>query len=365
MPRHRHAIRAAANAGNASEAPPYSIRSHPRVNQAIPFPTARMSSNIPFFTRRQFIASTIAATASGAVCRGAGEAAGSKPAPSGPTFGFSTYGMKNLTTEQGLKELAAIGYDSVELDSTAGRDADPANLTPARRADIRKIAGDLGLKLTALQGPGTPSANDKQHEATLERIKVLAQLAHDLSPEQPPLLENVLGGKDPWEKMKPFFVRRLTDWVKAADSSDITIAVKPHRDSTMDRPEEAVELIKELGSPARLRINYDYSHFALRDMPMADTIRVVLPWTAFVALKDVAIENGRTSFKLPGETKQIDYAALIRQFQEGGYRGDYNCEISAMIFNKPGFDYLAAAKISYDNIAPAFVAAGVKRVKRA
>src|ERR1700761_9573177 len=96
-----------------------------------------------------------------------------KIASSGPTFGFSTYGMKNLTTEQGLKELAAIGYDSVELDCTAGRDADPAILTPARRADVRKIAGDLGLKLTALLGPGTPSANDQQHEAILERIKTL------------------------------------------------------------------------------------------------------------------------------------------------------------------------------------------------
>ena len=30
----------------------------------------------------------------------------------------------------------------------------------------------------------------------------------------------------------------------------------------------------------------------------------------------------------------------------------------------PGFDYLAAARISYANIAPAFTAAGVARVKR-
>ena len=322
-------------------------------------------SRIPSLTRRQFIASTLTAAVAGAACRGAGEAAGSKSAPTGPTFGFNTYGMKTLTTEQALRELAAIGFDAVEIDCTAGRDADPANLTPARRADIRKIAGDLGLRLTSVQGISTPSANDTQHEANLERIKVVGQLVHDLWPEHPPMIETVLGGRDPWEKMKPLFVGRLADWVKAAESSDVMIAVKPHRDSSMDRPEQAVELIKELGAPARLRMNYDYSHFALRDMPMADTIRVALPWTAFVALKDVAIEDGKTAFKLPGETKQIDYAALIRQFHEGGYRGDYNCEVSAMIFNKPGFDCLAAAKLSYANIAPAFVAAGVARVRRA
>ncbi len=52
------------------------------------------------------------------------------------------------------------------------------------------------------------------------------------------------------------------------------------------------------------------------------------------------------------------------RFHEGGYRGDYNCEISSMIFNQPGFDCLAAAKFSYANIAPAFIEAGVKRGKR-
>lgn len=317
-------------------------------------------------TRRQFIASSLATAVTAAVCRGAGETPGSPSAPTtGPTLGFNTYGMKTLSTEQALRELGAIGFDSVELDCTAGRDADPANLTPARRADIRKIAGDLGLRFTAVQGMGSPSPSDTAHAANLERFKIMAQLVHDLSLGQPPLIEVGLGGRDPWEKAKPLFVRRVADWVQVAESHDFMIVVKPHRDTSMDRPEEAVELIKDLGAPARLRISYDYSHFALRDMPMADTIRVALPWTAFVALKDVAIENGRSAFKLPGETKQIDYTALVRQFHEGGYRGDYNCEISAMIFNQPGFDCLAAAKLSYANIAPAFAAAGVARVKRA
>ena len=62
----------------------------------------------------------------------------------------------------------------MELDCTVGRDADPGNLTPPRRADIRKIAGDLGLWLTAVQGVATPSASDTAHAANLERFKVMA-----------------------------------------------------------------------------------------------------------------------------------------------------------------------------------------------
>jgi sugar phosphate isomerase/epimerase len=277
-------------------------------------PISRDFSRVPSVTRRQFIASTLAAAIAPVSGRAVDEAPGSKSAPSGPTFGFNTYGMKTFTTEQALHELAAIGFDSVELDCTAGCDADPGNLTPARRADIRQIAGDLGLWLTAVQGVATPSASDAAHAANLERFKVMAQLVHDLCPEHPPLIEAGLGGRDPWEKMKPLFVRRVADWVKLAESHDFNIAVKPHRDTSMDRPEEAIELMKELGAPSRLRMSYDYSHFALRDLPLADTIRVGLPWTGFVALKDVAIENGRSVFKLPGETRQIDYAASSANF---------------------------------------------------
>jgi sugar phosphate isomerase/epimerase len=195
-------------------------------------------------------------------------------------------------------------------------------------------------------------------------FNVLPKLDNYQNPFAPPLLVSGWGGGHPWEKMKPLFVRRVADWVKLSDSHDFHFVVKPHRDTSMDTPAEAIELFKELGFPKRLRMSFDYSHFALRDMPLADTIRTALPWTGFVAIKDVVMENGRGVFKLPGETKQIDYPALIRQFHEGGYRGDYNCEISSMIFRKPGFDCLAAARISYANIAPAFEAAQVKRVKR-
>ncbi len=287
-----------------------------------------------------------------------------RAAATGPTLGFNTYGMKTLTTEEALKELASIGFDSVELDCGKDCDAEPGNLSAARRTAIRQLATDLGLRLTAVQGLPVPSIDDTAHQAGLERMKVLAQLAHDLGQHQPLMIEAGLGGRDPWDKAKALFIRRVADWVKVIDEAGITLVLKPHRDTSMDRPEQAVELFQALGAPARLRMSFDYSHFALRDIPLANAIRVALPWTGFVAIKDVAMENGKGVFKLPGETRRIDYTALVKQFHAGGYRGDYNCEISSMIFRKSGFDCLAAARTSYANIAPAFEAAGVKRAGR-
>jgi inosose dehydratase len=312
-------------------------------------------------TRRKFIASLTAVGVAASFDR-ADSAAEAAP---GPTFGFSTYGMKSLSTEKAIDAIAQIGYDALEISCLAGWDADPAALSAERRADLRKRIDGAGLRLTSLMENLPPQADDAKHAAALERLKGAAALAHELAPDRPPILETVVGGGKEWETARPLFLRRLPDWVKLAESADVTIAIKPHRMSALSRPEQATELLAALGSPPRLRVVYDYSHFAGRDMPMDRTIRALLPVTAFVALKDFAVDDkGHEGFKLPGETGQIDYPALIKQFCDAGYRGDFNCEVSSAISNKPGYDGVAAAKHCYQTVAPAFEKAGVKRAKR-
>ena len=61
-----------------------------------------------------------------------------KPA-SGLTLGFSLYGMKTLKTSPALKQIAAIGYDSVELCLNKGWDAAPANMDNGRRKETAKL----------------------------------------------------------------------------------------------------------------------------------------------------------------------------------------------------------------------------------
>lgn len=310
-------------------------------------------------TRRHFLGS-VAAAGIVSLARRNDCRADPEPVRQNMTLGFSTYGLKSLPTEQAIKTMREIGFDAVELAVLAGWDADAAKLPATRRTSIQRQLKESAVKLTALMENLPPSTDDAKHRAGLERLKAAAQLAHDLCPDEPPLIETVLGGKD-WEAAKPLFLRRLPDWVKIADDAKIVIAIKPHRGSAMSRPEQAIALFQELGSPPRLRMVYDYSHFALRDMPMEQTIRTSLPWTAFVSVKDVANENGRDVFKLPGETGAIDYPAMLRQLSVGGYHGDINCEVSAMISNQPGYDGVAAARQCYANLGPAFTAAGVAR----
>ena len=67
---------------------------------------------------------------------------------------------------------------------------------------------------------------------------------------------------------------------------------------------------------------------------------------------------------LPG-AGGFDYAPLLRQFYQGGYRGDVCCEVSGLVSGKPGYDPAAAAKQCYAVLSRAFAAAEVPRLKRA
>ena len=93
---------------------------------------------------------------------------------------------------------------------------------------------------------------------------------------------------------------------------------------------------------------------------MGDTIRTALPHTAHIAVKDAVQENGRVVFKLPGEAGTIDFPTLIRLFYAGGYVGDFNCEVSGMVWNRKGYDPIAAARTCHRNMKKAFLEAGVK-----
>jgi len=279
------------------------------------------------------------------------------------TLGFSLYGMKTLKTEEALGVLAEIGYDAVELCVWPDWDSSPANMPPERRRSVRKLLRDSGLRLSSLMEFLHPSPTDdaQQRQAMVDRLKAAAELGHDLSPDAPPLIETTLGGGR-WDGVKTMYCDRIGRWAELGHATETTIAIKPHRGGGMSLPREAVWLIRQLGEPMRLRMVYDYSHYDFCGVTLEETLTTALPYTAFVAVKDVVKQDGRVRFALPGEGGRIDYPKLLRMLQGGGYRGDVNCEVSGQIWKREGYDPIAAARTCYRNIAAAFERAGVPRV---
>ena len=132
----------------------------------------------------------------------------------------------------------------------------------------------------------------------------------------------------------------------------------------MSKPSEAAWLIKQLDDTPWIRMVYDYSHYAFREMSVPATVETALPYTGHIAIKDVVKTEKGFKFVLPGASDTFDYADLLKRFYAGGYRGDICCEVSSMVSGQPNYDAIAAAKTCYANIAAQFKLAGVPRRSR-
>lgn len=314
--------------------------------------------NLPRYSRRQLL--QIAGCAAATGLQWPANAEGAAVERTSMMLGFSTYGMKSLRTDAAIGHVQRIGFDSIEITVTPEWDAAPANMPSARRKSIQKQIADSGLVLTSLMEHIVPSEKTTEHMAQMARLKSVFELAGDLAGNQRPLVQTVLGGGE-WEAKKQLLKDRVGEWSDLAKQYNRVLAIKPHRGGAMSRPEEAVWLIQQLGKPDHLRIVYDYSHYAFRDMTLDATIATALPYLGHVAVKDPVKEAGRVRFQLPGEAGTVDYPALLKQLHTAGYQGDISCEVSGMVWSKPDYDPLAAAEYCHAKMAQAFEAAGLSR----
>lgn len=280
-------------------------------------------------------------------------------AANGCLLGFSTYGAKSMKTEAAIHMLQEIGFDSVELAVWQDWDADPAQMSQTRRQTLRQQLGDSGLVLTSLM-EHVPPTDERKQEFALSRLRLAAELAHDLCPRSPPLVQTVLGG-GAFEKSKSWLTDRVGKWADLAAEMQVTIAIKPHRGGVVSQPSEAVWLFEQLGKPKNLRMVYDYSHYAFRNLAIDETIEVAIPYTAHVAVKDAVQQSDRVVFQLPGQAGTIDFEKVIGSLYQRGYRGDISCEVSGMVWKRSGYDVRQAAETCYQNVAEAMGEANVPR----
>lgn len=289
-------------------------------------------------------------------------AAGHTAASAGRRIGFATgtYGMKMLSTQEALSAIAAIGYDGVELCLIAGWPTDPAKLSLPDRRALRSLLGDTGLAVPALLESLTITGVAAKRTANLERLKFALDLGNALVPGNPPVIDTVLGGKSAdWERLKGPMVSELHAWSRVAEDAKTTVCFKPHAGDAVNTPERAIWLLKAVGSP-RIRIIYDYSHFHLEGFTLASSLEQLLPYTPFIAVKDSAGTAVQPEYLLPGDgtTNYLEYFRLLKELRYGGFIG---VEVSAMIFKKPGYQPLEAARHCYERLAPVFVLAGLER----
>ena len=265
------------------------------------------------------------------------------------TFGYSTYAMKNYAPAEAIREIGSAGFESLELCLLPGWPTEPAKLDEGARKNIRQEIQKSKLQLTALMEHLVPTSDANQANALEKRVKLACQLAKDLNPQKPPLLQTVLGSGD-FEKQRPLYEATLKVWAEIAVDHKVVLAIKPHRFGAMTLPSQAVSLIETIKSPW-LKIVYDPSHLMFRGIDLHEELKKAGPYLAHVAIKDAFEKDGKVQFDYPGATGKMDYKTLFKKLNEMGFHGDVNCEISSMISSKADYNASKVMKASFENVS--------------
>lgn len=278
---------------------------------------------------------------------------------------IGTYGLQSMSVEDAIRLIAKTGYDAVEITVFAGTTGDKSGalISNESRKRVRDVLEETGLRLCALMADMKPEKEDSKHYSSLSHLTGLIQMAHDLCPEKPPLIQTILGGKK-WDESKNLFRDRLADWNQILADQKGYLSIKPHRSHAMSDPTQAAWLLKQVGNPRRLRMVYDYSHYAFQtpERTIADTVDAALPITNYVAVKDAVEVDGKVRFALAGASDSWDQADVVKRLYEGGYRGDFCCEVSSQIWRgDPDYDPVAATEECFRNMEAAFERAGMER----
>jgi D-psicose/D-tagatose/L-ribulose 3-epimerase len=214
-----------------------------------------------------------------------------------------------------LAELAAMGYDGVELPVAAGEDDGHYDW-------LGKELRELGLEATAvgfLSVEENPASGDAATRArAVQRLGQLARRAQAIGATilAGPLHEAYAHFPGPIQAQE---VARSAESLAAAAElaaeSGVSILIEPlnrFECRLANTIEQAADIVRMAGHP-RLGVVFDTHHSHIEAHQIADSIRVVGPLIQHVQLS----ENHRG---VPG-SGQVDFALVAKSLQEIGYEG--------------------------------------------
>lgn len=276
---------------------------------------------------------------------------------------YSTWGMPTVPIGTAVAHCAALGFDGLELTVLPGWTTDAAALDAAARRRIRALYDDHRIELCGISGnvplldggPGERSAATARFRGYLDLAAALRR------PGDAPLVVTTTSGGSPgeWDASRDRLADRLGELSAHARQAGVVVGIEPHVGAALHRPEHAVWIAEQVGSPA-LTVHFDVSHFNVQGMDMDEVVARLAPRSRHAHVKD---ERGRApdhEFLIPGEGG-MDYPRYLRAMDAAGYAGHVVVEISLMVQRRPAYDPLAAAAASYRVLSRAFEAAGIPR----
>jgi D-psicose/D-tagatose/L-ribulose 3-epimerase len=254
-----------------------------------------------------------------------------------------------LPFERQCEVAAGLGYDGLEIAPVTLTD-DPAKLTPARIAELRRTAADAGIAITGLHyvlrapaGLSITASDKATRERTVAVMRALCGLCAELggkilvhgSPEQRVLMP---GDEEDGRKRGTECFAAVAD---AAAAANVTYCIEPlARNLTgfVNTVEEGAAIVRAIGNPA-VRTMIDCSAAGQAESEPVDAlVRRWLP-SGLVAHMHFNDPNRRG----PGEG-ELAFAPILAALRDGGYAG--NASIEPFVYQPDG-PTCAARSIGY------------------
>jgi len=278
---------------------------------------------------------------------------------------YCTWGMKNVSIDELVPAVAAMGYHGIELAVTPGWPTELATLDVAKRKQISQLVDDHGLVISAVAGHTAICEIDPEaNEPAMQQLRDTIDLAAELRQEgEPPIVASLLGGhEDDWGKVKNLVAERVRVLGEYAATKDVIFAVEPHSGMSFDLPRKALWLMEQVDHP-NVRLNFDISHFDIRGIPIDECVPQMVPWSAHTHVKDQCGIYPNHDFLTPG-SGPFDMVHYVKAMYDAGYDGWIGMEVSVRVQRRAGYDPFVDANLGYYALVHACNAAGVPLAPR-
>lgn len=262
-------------------------------------------------------------------------------------FAICNETFTDVSLEAGFEAAAELGYQGVEL---APFTLAPyiTEVSPARRAEIRKTIESLGLKTVGLhwllaktEGYHLTSPDvmirRRTTEYLLELIRACADLGGNVLVFGSPQQRSILPGVDR-RQAADYAVEVLSGLHKELERTGVILAMEPlspQETNFLNTAEETVQLLRRLGSPY-IKLHLDCKAMSSESVPIPELLRRHRDDMAHFHANDPNRQG-------PG-FGTLDFIPIFRALREIDYRG----WVSVEVFDySPGPRRLAEESLAY------------------
>ncbi|MFJ2744554.1 sugar phosphate isomerase/epimerase family protein [Streptomyces sp. NPDC087440] len=250
-----------------------------------------------------------------------------------PRLSYNANGLRNLTVEVAVEEVAEAGYDGIEL-SLHPAHIDPFTFTESDASVIRKALDRTGIEACCLAAGADNLLGEERFEPSLihpdaagraRRIDLVRRSVRIADTLGIHLINFATGKRKPEvdpEQARRWLVEGITEILDTTDS-DVVLCMEPEPEFFLETNAAVAGLAHELSSP-RFALAQDLGHCRVVEEDYLTSVEHHLPLTPVIQVEDI---KGRTHHhEIPGDG-DIDFVEFFRILRRGGYEGHVSVEL--------------------------------------